>query len=195
MALSTVLGTEIQQLLSRFAPLEDAVMEALLPEVRLDWAPKGTIFVHEGDFDQQVYLVLQGAVRAYHSIDDKEYTDWFALRGQFFSSISSYFQGLPSTHSYQALKKTHYVIIRKSTIDQLAERFRSMERLILGAVTESFLILQNRIVYHRFASAPDRYSALMQQTPELFQEVPLKYIASYLGISPETLSRIRAGQL
>lgn len=195
MPLSPAFGKEIQELLSRFAPLEDAVIEALIPEIRMGSANKGTIFFHEGDFNQDVYLVLQGAVRAYHCLEDKEYTDWFALRGQFFSSISSYFQGLPSTHSYQALKKTHYIIIRKNTIDRLVEQFRSMERLILGAVTESFLILQNRIVYHRFDSAPDRYAALMQQSPELFQEVPLKYIASYLGISPETLSRIRAGQI
>jgi len=192
--LTPELKEKVGPLLNRFGPLPEGIMEELIAHARYGEASRGRIFIHQGDFNDDVCLVLEGVVRAYHTVEDKEYTDWFALRGQFFSAVNCYFQGVPSTHTYHAVRPSRYLRFPKSVIEGMAERHHLMERFVRATVTESFLILQNRIVYHRFKTAAERYEELLADTPDLFQQVPLKYIASYMGVSPETLSRIRAGQ-
>ncbi|HHG85906.1 MAG TPA: Crp/Fnr family transcriptional regulator [Bacteroidetes bacterium] len=193
--ISPALLDSVKDALNRYSELPEHIYPEFLDNMELGQLSKGQIIIHQGAFNDKVFLVIEGGVRAYHVVEDKEYTDWFALHGQFFSAISCYFQGIPSTHTYAALQQTTYLVCSKAFLEGLADQHHAVERLMRKIITESFLTLQNRVVYHRFKSAKARYEELLVGYPNLVHQVPMKHIASYLGISPETLSRIRAEQV
>jgi CRP-like cAMP-binding protein len=152
---------------------------------------KFSIIVKEGQFADKMYFLVSGCVRAFYNKDGKEITDWFAFEGDFMSSINSFYQGVTSKHNIELLEPTTFLEIAKATIFELTDKHHCFERLGRIAVTKTMLQLQERIVSLQFETAQQKYESLINMRPDIIQRVPLTYIASHLGITLETLSRIR----
>jgi CRP-like cAMP-binding protein len=139
------------------------------------------------------YLFLEhGFIRAFaHDVDGNEVTTHFYMPGQVVFEVTSFFNRVPSKENIQALTDCSGWFI---TYDQLNHffhalpEFREFGRSIL---VKGFAALKTRMLSMITETAEERYAYLLQTAPELFQVVPLKYIASYLGITDTSLSRIR----
>ncbi len=152
---------------------------------------KSSIIVKEGQFADKIYFIVDGCVRAFYYKDGKEITDWFAFEGDFMSSINSFYQGVASKHNIELLEPTTFLEITRETIFDLTDKHHCFERLGRIAVTKTMLQLQERIVSIQFETAQQKYDSLINIRPDILQRVPLTYIASHIGITLETLSRIR----
>lgn len=152
---------------------------------------KGEIIVREGQYASKAYLILQGSARAYYLHNGKDISDWFAFEHEFISSIVSFFDGKPSPHYIEALDNSLIATITKESINQLSNEYHEFERLIRHVVTDTMLKQRQRISSILFHTAEERYRQIELIHPGVNQKVALKHIASYLGITMETLSRVR----
>lgn len=152
---------------------------------------KLSLIVKDGQFADKMYFIVSGCVRAFYNKDGKEITDWFAFEGDFMSSINSFYHGVSSKHSIELLEPTTFLEITREAIFTLTDKYHCFERLGRIAVTKTMLQLQERIVSIQFETAQQKYESLINTRPDIVQRVPLTYIASHLGITLETLSRIR----
>lgn len=141
---------------------------------------------------RHLYFVQQGALRGYYTLDGKEITHWFGFEQDFVTSFHSFITQEPAVENIQLLEGSVLWVISKETLTGLFNRYHEIERLVRIAYEKYYIRLEERFVNAHFKTAAERYESLLQQAPHIVERVPLGYIASYLGISQETLSRIRS---
>ena len=152
---------------------------------------RDTNLVEEGQHARYIYFIAQGAARAYYLKEGREITDWFAFENEFICSIDSFFLDMPSAHAIEVMEPSILLQIPKASILLLSEKHRDFERLEKMVITKTLLQLQQRLVSIQFETAQQKYENLLKIRKDITQRVPLTHISSYLGISLETLSRIR----
>lgn len=185
----------MQQLLTHitnYAPLSNEAQLALQ-----DCFEKITIAKHEflltqGQVCRHLYFLEKGALRGFYNLDGKEITHWFGFEKDFVTSFHSFITHEASVENIQLLEGCILWAISKETLTNLFNQYHEIERLMRIAYEKYYIRLEERFVNAQFKSASERYENLLQQTPHIIERVPLGYIASYLGISQETLSRIRS---
>lgn len=150
--------------------------------------------VREGQYARNVYFILKGCGRAYYLKDGKDISDWFAFENEFFTPVNSFFLDVPSPHYIEMLEPSELVILEREHVQKLADKYHDFERLIRIVVTKSMLQLQQRIMSVQFETATQKYENLLKTYPDILRRIPLTHIASFLGITLETLSRIRHPQ-
>lgn len=153
---------------------------------------KGEYLVREGNRCRHLYFLEQGALRGYYNLEEKEITHWFAFSQDFVTSFHSFITGQPAVENIQLLEGSILWAISKEKMNRLLNTYHELERLLRIAYENYYIRLEERFVNAQFKTAAERYQELLQKTPHMIERVPLGYIASYLGISPETLSRIRS---
>ncbi len=134
----------------------------------------------------------QGVVRGYYTLEGKEVTYWFAFEDDFVTSFHSFITKQPSVENIQFLEGSIVWAISKDDLNKLLDQYHEIETLLRIAYEKYYIRLEERFVNAQFKTATERYQELLQQSPHFLNRVPLGYIASYLGISQETLSRIRS---
>lgn len=164
----------------------------LRPHCSIHFYDKQQIIVREGAYSDTLYYVIEGSARAYYLKDGKDITDWFSFDRDFITAINSYFMGMPSPHFVESIEPTVMMEIPREEVDKVREASHEMERLGAIAVTKIMLHLQQRVVALQFETAQQKYENLLMMRPDIEQRVPLGHIASHLGITLETLSRIRS---
>jgi len=152
---------------------------------------KGEHLVQEGKTCRHLYFLQQGALRGYYSLDGKEVTHWFAFENDFVTSFHSFITNEPAVEDIQLIEGSILWSISKETSTRLFNQFHEIERTVRIAYEKYYIRLEERFVNSQFRSAGERYEKLIHDSPHILERVPLGQIASYLGISQETLSRIR----
>lgn len=152
---------------------------------------KGRHLLREGAVSDYFYFIEQGAARIYYHKKDREITEWLALGPNFFFSIRSFFERTPSHLSIHLLENAQLWLLHHDDLMQLSAQYHEVEKLQRRIVTRSLILSQIRMESIQFESAQQRYQRLITQNPDIVQRVPLAYIASFLGITQETLSRVR----
>jgi CRP-like cAMP-binding protein len=152
---------------------------------------KSILLVKEGQNSDELFFIAEGCARLFYTKDDKEITDGFFFENQFLSSNSSFFERIPSLHSIELLEPTTFLTISRDDILRIANKHKDFERLGRIIVTRLMLQFQKQIAAMRFETALCKYESLINQRSDITQRISLTYIASYLGITLETLSRIR----
>jgi len=149
------------------------------------------LLVTHGNRCRHLYFLQQGALRGYYTLDGKEITHWFGFENDFVTSFHSFITGQPAVESIQLLQGSILWSISREDLNVLLDRFSEIERLVRIVYENYYIRLEERFINSQFKSAGERYQNLLEQSPHIIERVPLGYIASYLGISQETLSRIR----
>lgn len=153
---------------------------------------KGEILIQIGERCNDIYFIEKGLLRGYYYLEGKEITNWFALEGEFATCFYSFVVQKNSFETIQATEDTELIQISFSDLQALYKNYPETERL--GRIlTEIYYIrLEERLLNIQFKSAKERYLALLETKSNLIKRAPLGQIASYLGITQETLSRMRA---
>jgi CRP-like cAMP-binding protein len=153
--------------------------------------PKNEYLVTEGKICRHLYFLQQGALRGFYNLDGKDVTHWFAFEQDFVTSFHSFITQQTAVENIQLLEGSVLWSISKEKLNALLDRYHEIERLLRTAYEKYYIRLEERFVNAQFKTATERYQNLLEQAPHMLERVPLGYIASYLGISQETLSRIR----
>jgi CRP-like cAMP-binding protein len=141
--------------------------------------------------DTNLYFVVEGSLRVFILHEDEEKVIRFGYKNSLITALDSFLTGEPSLFNIQVIKKTTVKIISKNTFNQLLKEYtfindiwiKNLETLALQQIEREIDILTN--------SPKERYLRILKRSPQLFQEIPNKHIASYLRMSPETLSRMK----
>jgi len=156
---------------------------------------KGEKILNEGDTCRNIYWIVKGLARQFYYKNNKELTEYMAVENTIMMSIESLFMEKPSTQIIQALEPTLIYALPKAELEAVAMRSVNIQILYRKILEESLIISQQRADMLRFESAQDRYQKLVKSSPQLVLRAPLVYIASYLQMTPETLSRVRTAVL
>ncbi len=170
-------------------PEELDTMERLLVPMRY---AKGDIILKEGDTCKYIYFISKGLVRQFYFKNGREVTEYLTYENNIVMCIESLFKQQPTRLQIEALETTILYGLPRVELEQASVKNVNIEILYRKILEESLIISQIHADLVRFETAQERYRRLMQLQPELFLRAPLVYIASYLQMTPETLSRVRA---
>ena len=170
-------------------PEELDTMERLLVPMRYS---KGDIILKEGDTCKYIYFISKGLVRQFYFKNGREVTEYLTYENNIVMCIESLFKQQPTRLQIEALETTILYGLPRVELEQASVKNVNIEILYRKILEESLIISQIHADLVRFETAQERYRRLMQLQPELFLRAPLVYIASYLQMTPETLSRVRA---
>jgi CRP-like cAMP-binding protein len=178
----------IQSKITITASEVEAVKKYLIPKK----LRKRQYLLNAGDTCQYLAFVEKGLLRSF-STDDKghEHVMQFAMEGWWISDMASFLSGDEAIHNIEALEDAELLLISKQSMDEMTEQIPRLERYFRLLMQNSIVALQRRIRVVQTYSAEEVYLKLMEVQPELVNRAPQQHIASYLGITPETLSRIR----
>jgi len=153
---------------------------------------KKQFLLHEGEVCKNIGFVNSGCLREY-TIDNKgsEHIIQFAIEDWWISDPNSYLSGLPSTYNIDALEDSKVLLLEKSSREKLLDSCPKMERFFRILIETNFVATQRRITDSLSTSAEERYLKFVKTYPKLIEQVSQNHIASYLGITPQSLSRIR----
>jgi CRP-like cAMP-binding protein len=155
---------------------------------------KNEYFQKTGHYAQQMGFLQSGLIREYVEMEDKEVTKWISGKGYFIVDLASFLFEKPGRWNLQALTDCELHVINKSDYAQIGQHVPKWPVLEKLFIARCFTILEDRVLSHLALSAEERYDRFFQYNPDLFNQAPLQYLASMLGMTPETFSRIRKKQ-
>lgn len=182
----------LQSAVSRFTKIEAADWQLLLPFVYYREIPKQQYWIQEGKMETEIGLVLEGSLRHYYTKDGEEKTTYFYFENHFVGSYISSLTASPSQLTIEALTPCRLLVFSYKQLQTLYEQSKAWERF--GRLLAEYLAigLEERMVSLLTLSPEERYLQLLQGNKhKIIERIPQHYIASYLGITPVSLSRIR----
>lgn len=154
--------------------------------------PRHTVLLQQGQSCHNLWFVQHGLLRSYYATDRDEITCWAALPGQFMTSLSAFLNQTVSPESIQAVEPTQLLVLPRSQWQRLYDQLPSFRERWRRGVEARYADLELRMGSLRAMQAPQRYEFMETHYTELTRRLPLKYLASILGIEPRHLSRIRS---
>jgi CRP-like cAMP-binding protein len=131
-------------------------------------------------------------VRIYYVKEEKEITNWFIQENMMFAATYSILTGQPNYSSYETLEETHVLKIKYAVLESFYTRYHSLEHMGRKLIQAYYGAFMKKTFDVLFLSAEERYHLFVKDHADLLNRVPLRYVASYLGITQETLSRLRS---
>ncbi len=187
----TDLQAELHKLVSSFPFLKAEEVDIIVEKTNLKAFKKGHVLLSEGEIAKECYAVVKGCVREYRLKDGQEKTTAFFTEGQSVNSFSSYTNQLASKHYLVCAEDCVLTVGTQSLIDQMCERLPRLQEFLSQEVEKEAGALQERMAFFISSSPEERFKDLMENNPQLMNRVPQHQIASYLGITPESMSRIK----
>jgi CRP/FNR family transcriptional regulator, anaerobic regulatory protein len=175
--------------------------DAMLPMSEQDWVyfvsllevrhlAKGEVLVKEGEICQEIFFINKGAIRNYRLLDGKELVCRFSFENEYTTAYESFVKRTPSVEYLQTLEDSELIVITKKSMTALEELPYTIEFMRLMA-EKLFFIIMSRTVNITTDLPEQRYERLLKEQPQVMKRAPQYMVASYLNITPETLSRVR----
>jgi CRP-like cAMP-binding protein len=171
---------------------EQHILNAFRPKI----FQKKEIVLQIGDRCNYDYFVNSGCLRSfYFDQNEKEHTITFAIGGWWTGNLKSFLTGSPSLFAIEAMQETEVLRVTKQQIDELYEKVPLLNKFFRIILQNNVVATQDRVINHLSSPAHERYDLFNKKFPGLVQTVDQKIIASYLGITPAYLSRLRKRML
>lgn len=182
--------TLAQQIQHHFgmSPQEIAKIEGFFHSISI---AKGEYLLKEGQYARRMAFVEKGYIRIYAHQGEKEVTQWITTPGYFVMDLASFIFEMPARWNIEALEDCRLHVINRADYQKIGEYVPNWHLLEKSFLARCFITLENRMFQQLSLSAEERYRFLFEYQPDLFNQVPLQYLASMLGMTPETFSRIR----
>ncbi len=192
MPLTRDIARELARKYSTMTHDELDVLESLLVPIKYG---KGEKILQEGEICRNISYIERGLVRQFYFKNGKEVTEHLGVDHSIFMCIESLFREEPTRLQVEALEPTLVYALPKAKLEAAAMRNVNIQMLYRKILEESLILSQVHADLMRFESAPNKYKRLCDLNPQVVLRAPLTYIANYLQMTPETLSRIRSGVL
>ncbi|RAJ05210.1 CRP-like cAMP-binding protein [Chitinophaga skermanii] len=180
-----------RKIVQQYTEFNDEEIDALLAFTTVESFAKGDIVVAEGRICNKCYFVLQGCLRQFRIVDGLEKTSAFYVEQDPIVLYSSYMSAQPSETSIQCMEDTLLLSGTKAQEAEMHKAYPATGHLIYNLLSADYRKAEAYIHLLNAYNPEQRYQALLQTKPGLLNRVPLVYIASYIGVTPESLSRIR----
>jgi CRP/FNR family transcriptional regulator, anaerobic regulatory protein len=183
---------QLLQRLNHLSPLNPKQQRDLSQAVQELELPKASLILEEGDVSNHIYFVVKGGLRSSYTVDGKEVTRWLCFEGHFASSYFSFAYRTPSEDRIITISDCTLLCLSYDSLQSLCRQdpvWIDLNQRLLGLYYTALLA---RIASFQTQSTAERYRALLQEYPDIEERVALSHIASYLGMTQETLSRLRA---
>lgn len=178
--------------LNQVNPLSSGLAEHLASVLKFKQLNKWDFLLKRGQVCHDICFITTGLLRCYFKQENKEISRWFMQEGNVIISIASFYQQVPSIEYIQAFEHTEIYYITNEELQTIYRDFPEFERTGRLLTEKYYQLWDEQIALLLLHTPEERYIWLTQHHPDWLQRVPAKYIASYLGISPVTLSRIRS---
>lgn len=176
---------------SKISPLTREESEAIANSMRTKTYKKNAYLLQEGEISGKTYFILEGCIREYILRDGEDITTNFFTEEQWVISLTNFSQESPATHNWVCVEDTTVVVGDEHQAQALFKKFPRFETISRTLVEASFAEQKMALTSYLTDSPEQRYLKLLQSRPDLFQRVPQYHLASYIGVKPESLSRIR----
>jgi CRP-like cAMP-binding protein len=183
---------ELLLFLNSIHPLNPNTQDYLIEKLKWIEVPKKNFILKEGHICFNIYFINTGLLRCFYTKEDKEISSWFMKEGDVIISVESFFNQLESKENIQALEDCLLFYVSYDELQYAYKNFPDFNTIGRILTQKYYQLSEQRLYSLRMQRAVERYLFLVDHFPQIIQRVPLKYIASYLGITEETLSRIRA---
>ena len=183
--------TELEQYIQSYFGVSEYDLKIISSLFKQTEIKKGEYFLKAEKLCDKLSFIQSGMLRIYVQTPDKEVTQWISTKGYFVADLASLVFNSPSRWNIQALEDSALYTINKedyNSIGKLIPKWFELEKLFIA---RCFITLEDRIFSHLSMTAEERYHFFFENNKTLFNQVPLQYIASMLGMTPETFSRIR----
>ncbi len=167
------------------------IEEELAKCIKSQTKQKGDFFLKQGQIVSSLFLIETGLVRSYYIKDDREINSWFGFENIILGAVLPLFYNQPTNENIQFIETSTYYYISSKDLNEFYQNYQEMNTIGRKMAEEYCVILEQRISSLQTESAEQRYNSLLKYQPDAIQRVSLGHIASYLGITQETLSRIR----
>jgi len=183
---------DLLYLLGNIHPLSPQLQQFLSDKLKNLTISRKGFLLQSGNVSRHIYFIRKGLLRCYYIESGQEICSKFMKEGEFIVSVSSFFEQKESTEFIQAVEDSQLCYICYDELQYIYKHFAEFNFIGRMLTTKCFLVSEQRLKFIRMKQANQRYRSMMKFFPELVLRVPAKYIASYLGVSEETLSRIRS---
>lgn len=183
---------EFFEVVSKFTRLSAQARQALSAHLKKKEFQKGHVLVREDTTCNYLYFIAQGLTRTYYIKDGKDVTDWISAENDFACSVISFITRKPDRRIIELLEPSVLYALSYNDLEKLCAAHHDVENFFRHLVSLGLVQLQQRFDNQHFETALQRYQTLMETHPSFILRVPLGIIASYLGVTQETLSRIRS---
>lgn len=185
----------VDRISSTYYPLSAEAKEKIASILVRTELKKNTLFRLKGEIQDQMCFIYKGMVRQFYFKNNKDLTEHFAYENSFFFCIESFLRKVPSEILVEAIEPTILYGIPHDRFIELADQSLEIGRFYRFQLEQSLILSQRKMDMVRFETANERYARLLKEQPEIIKRAPLADIASYLLMTPETLSRVRANLL
>lgn len=182
----------IHSILNSIHPLPEIALNKLSSFIEEVHFPKGHILLKANKVETDIYFIKKGMVRAFTQTLNNDVTFWFGAEGFVVISMRSYVSNKPGYEDIELLEDGIFYKLNSIDLQHLFETDIHIANWGRKFAERELIFTEERLISHQFKSAKERYHELITNNPNLFQRVQLGYIASYLGITQVSLSRIRA---
>lgn len=177
----------------RTVDIEESVLSDICSHFEATTVPKGTHLLNEGEYSKYTYFVLEGCLRIYYiNNEGLESTRYLAFEHHLATALVSYINQEPSLECMQAMEDSRLLRISHERFDTLRNTYPQWDDFYRAYLEKAYSKTVSRLFSFTSMDAKNRYQQLLRISPEIVQRLPNKIVASYLGISQETLSRIKS---
>lgn len=180
-----------RELARRYGTLTTEQIETLASVLVSVSARRGQYILNEGDVCRNIYYVERGMVRLGYQKNGRELTEHIGYEGSIVMSIESLFQNVPSRLCIKAIEPSTLYAIPYDSLNQLCQTAYAFCRILMSIMQESLIESQHKADTLRYENAKERYLLTLRNHPSIIRRAPLHIVASYLQMTPETLSRVR----
>jgi CRP-like cAMP-binding protein len=183
--------TSLIDTLNFFNPLSEGIREYLRKHVYACSFPKGKLILKTGHVCEEIYFIKKGAVRGFIKNGRKDVTTWITAENELVSSISGFASQEPALENMQTIEACEMLALSFNDLRNLYEQFPEFNIAARKLLEHYYRDAEGRAFIARLSSAENKYRYFISNHPRLANRIPLKYVASFLGITLETLSRVR----
>ncbi len=185
--------TALRNVLLSFTDVRDTEYDDFIDLLKPVKLKKGEFFLSQGEICRNVGFLTKGILRVYYCANDKEYTSYFNVdnRNSLVAGFTSFLKQEPSQESIQVLEDCVLFTLSYADLQRLFEKYFSFQKIGRLMAEYNYLLAMERIYDLQHSSANYRYEKFLKLYPGLINKIPHHYIASYIGITPESLSRVR----